>query len=181
MRSRCLWFTLPCLLAVVTPALAQQTGTLSGAVFDTGGRVVPGATITISGDVLPAPRTTVSSDNGLYTFLQLLPGNYTVTVEKTGVGKIAPAGGRRPRARHAARRHSGRAGVRSRRRVGHGPAHRHEIDGSHVQLPPRFHPGSAARTLLPRADSAHPGDCRERRVCAERRRQPAATSTCSTA
>ena len=89
MRSRCLWFTLSCLLALATPALAQQTGTLSGAVFDTGGRVVPGATITISGDVLPAPRTTVSSDNGLYTFLQLLPGSYTVTVEKTGVGKIA--------------------------------------------------------------------------------------------
>jgi hypothetical protein len=76
------------LLAFATPAFAQQTGTLSGAVVDNSGKVVAGATISLTGDVLPAPRTTVSSDSGLYAFLQLLPGNYTVTIEKSGVGKI---------------------------------------------------------------------------------------------
>lgn len=89
MRVRKSWLILAVLLAFAAPALAQQTGTLSGAVVDKNGKVVAGATITLTGDVLPAARTTVSSESGLYSFLQLVPGNYTVTVELTGVGKIA--------------------------------------------------------------------------------------------
>ena len=83
------WLILAVLLACTTPAFAQQTGTLSGAVVDKSGKVVAGATITLTGDVMPVARITVSSEAGLYAFLQVLPGNYTVTVELTGVGKIA--------------------------------------------------------------------------------------------
>ena len=56
MRLRKSWLILAVLLACTTPAFAQQTGTLSGAVVDKGGKVVAGATITLTGDVMPVAR-----------------------------------------------------------------------------------------------------------------------------
>jgi len=68
------------------PAFAQQTGSVSGIVVDRSGSPVVGATVTVSGDVLPTSRVVVTGDTGMYSFPALLPGNYTVAVEKTGVG-----------------------------------------------------------------------------------------------
>jgi hypothetical protein len=68
-------------------ALAQQTGTVSGAVFDRSGAMVAGATVSISGDPMPVARATVTSENGLYQFVALLPGTYRLVVEKAGVGR----------------------------------------------------------------------------------------------
>ncbi len=72
-------------------AAAQQAGSVSGVVVDKAGSVVAGATVQISGELMPTPRTTLTSDNGMYNFTQLLPGAYTVSVEKTGVGKASRA------------------------------------------------------------------------------------------
>ena len=41
-------------------AFAQQTGTVSGGVFDKAGSPVAGATVRVSGDPMPVPRTTPS-------------------------------------------------------------------------------------------------------------------------
>src|SRR5262245_11868662 len=89
MRHRWLSFVLILVAAVAlaTPAFAQETGRLSGVIVDTGGKVVPGATVKISSNVLPAPRTTVTSEQGMYRFLRLLPGTYSMEFEKSGVGK----------------------------------------------------------------------------------------------
>ena len=46
------------------PAYAQQTGTITGKVVDTGGGVLPGVTVEASSNVLPTPRTTVTGANG---------------------------------------------------------------------------------------------------------------------
>ncbi|MGE5813121.1 MAG: TonB-dependent receptor [Acidobacteriota bacterium] len=75
-------------LALAATASAQQTtGSVSGAVLDQTGAVLQGVTVRISGDNLPAGRTTTTSDAGLYNFPLLIPGKYTVEAEKTGLGK----------------------------------------------------------------------------------------------
>ena len=68
-------------------AAQQTTGSVSGAVFDQTGAVLQDATVRISGENLPAGRTTTTSDAGLYNFPLLIPGRYTVEAEKAGLGK----------------------------------------------------------------------------------------------
>src|SRR5919108_701918 len=48
---------------------------------------VPDATVKISGDPMPAGRSTQTDANGGYAFQLLLPGKYTIEVEKPGIGK----------------------------------------------------------------------------------------------
>ena len=81
------FLVLTCLIGLVQGAAAQETGSVSGYVFDQNGTAVGGATVTVKGDKLPAGRTVASSDTGFFQFPILLPGSYTVEADKTGVGK----------------------------------------------------------------------------------------------
>jgi hypothetical protein len=66
------------------PALAQigQTATLTGTVTDTTGAVVPGATVTVTGEsLIGGSRTATTDANGTYRFPALPPGRYKLTVE----------------------------------------------------------------------------------------------------
>jgi hypothetical protein len=66
-------------------AEAQQTGALSGIVRDAQGGVLPGVTVNVSGGALEgAARSTVTTDQGLYSLTALPPGSYTVAFELTG-------------------------------------------------------------------------------------------------
>lgn len=76
-------------LGLAVPALADETGSISGTVFDSSGTVVADATVTVRGDRLPAGRAVITGQNGQYTFLRLLPGAYVVEVEKPGLGRAA--------------------------------------------------------------------------------------------
>src|SRR6266567_8532024 len=71
------------------PAFAQ-TSALRGQVTDESGAVVPGAKVTLSG---PAglSKTTVSANDGSYSFLDLPPGNYTVHAFAPGLMLRQPA------------------------------------------------------------------------------------------
>jgi hypothetical protein len=73
-------------LFVAGGAAAQQTGSVSGTVFDQSGAAVAGASVRISGDPMPAGRTTTTTDSGTYTFSLLLPGEYVVEAEKPQAG-----------------------------------------------------------------------------------------------
>lgn len=73
-------------LAFAVPARAQDTGSVSGAVFDPQGNLVQGATVRISGELMPAGRSLSTTDNGMFQFRALLPGTYTIVAEKQGVG-----------------------------------------------------------------------------------------------
>ena len=75
-----------CLLAA-GPAWAQDTGSVSGIVFDQNGQPVAGAVVKISGDKLPAGRTFTTGENGSYQFSRLLPGAYVIEADKTDLGK----------------------------------------------------------------------------------------------
>jgi len=72
------------LLATI-PALAQSgRGTLTGSVKDTTGAVVAGASIELKEANTGSLRLGASSGDGLYTFPELSPGNYTLTVQSAG-------------------------------------------------------------------------------------------------
>jgi hypothetical protein len=66
-------------------AAAQTTlGRLSGTVLDSSGSVIPGATITLTNEDTNQVQTTVSGENGNYTFAQVPVGNYKVEIALEG-------------------------------------------------------------------------------------------------
>ncbi len=71
-------------LAAVTASAQETTGTLRGTVLDVNGAVVPGANVTVTSDATGKSQTKQTSDDGLFEFVKLDPGSYTVTIEATG-------------------------------------------------------------------------------------------------
>lgn len=70
------------------PAMAQQTGTITGKVTATDGALLPGVTVEARSEVLPGPRVTVSGGNGEYRLPALPPGNYTITFTLSGMQTV---------------------------------------------------------------------------------------------
>ena len=80
------------LIALFAPlALAQQTGTggIAGRVTATDGSPLPGVTVEARSNVLPQPRSTVTSENGEYRLPQLQVGTYTVTYTLSGLQDVS--------------------------------------------------------------------------------------------
>ncbi len=67
-------------------AQSQGTGQISGSVSDSTGAIVPNATVTLVSQATNQPQTTTASSDGLYRFVLLQPGQYTV---KTSVANFA--------------------------------------------------------------------------------------------
>jgi hypothetical protein len=63
---------------------AQDTTTLSGTVTDPQGKVIQGATVTITNTATGTSRTATSSDSGGYAFNQITPGTYSARAEAKG-------------------------------------------------------------------------------------------------
>jgi hypothetical protein len=59
-------------------------GTVVGTVSDTTGATVQGATVTLKNDGTDAMEVTTTGDSGTYSFLNLNPGSYTLTVSEQG-------------------------------------------------------------------------------------------------
>ena len=85
MRSKLLIAALLSVLAAPIPALAQQTGSISGRVVDTSGAALPGVTVEARSEALPQPRVTVTGSNGEFRFPALQPGPYTLTFTLQGM------------------------------------------------------------------------------------------------
>src|ERR1044071_2531452 len=62
----------------------STTGSIAGTVTDATGAAVQNASVTVTGQTLPSPRTATTGDEGTFTFAGLIPGLYTVRVENTG-------------------------------------------------------------------------------------------------
>ena len=73
-----LLIALALIAALPVLAIAADTGTISGSVFDQSGQPVAGATIKISGDRLPVGRAVETGTNGGFEFQYLLPGEYLI-------------------------------------------------------------------------------------------------------
>ena len=80
-----------CLARVIVapPSASAQTtsattGAINGKVTDKTGGVLPGVTVIISSTSMMGTRNTVTSEDGLYRFAAVPPGDYTVTFELSG-------------------------------------------------------------------------------------------------
>jgi hypothetical protein len=81
--SACL--ALGLLLLFLPPGLcAQGLSGINGTVTDPSGAVVPGAKVTATNDATSVSTHTVTGSVGTYSFTDLIPGTYTVRVEKDG-------------------------------------------------------------------------------------------------
>src|SRR6516165_4064302 len=96
MRRRFSPFLAGILVTLFIPAVALaqvQTGSILVKSIDEQGAVVPGATATISSPVLVAgTQTGVTDQGGVYRFVSLPPGTYTVKIELTGFQSISREG-----------------------------------------------------------------------------------------
>src|ERR1044072_9419181 len=80
--------TLFAILVVGTSVSAQvTTGDIKGHVTDSQGKVVAGATVTVTDKATGRSRTTTTNDSGDYTITQLIPGHYEVAVEAQGFSR----------------------------------------------------------------------------------------------
>ncbi len=74
-------------------ALSQEfRATISGRITDPAGSPVQGADVTVQNTQTSEKSATKSSDNGDYQVAFLIPGNYTVTVEKAGFKRVIREG-----------------------------------------------------------------------------------------
>jgi outer membrane receptor protein involved in Fe transport len=85
--------------SVEGPQKRDDTATLSGAVIDESGAVVPGASVTAVNLTTGQPRETQSSQEGRFTFSTLAPGRYSITArlfgfDSTEVHEVVLASGR---------------------------------------------------------------------------------------
>jgi hypothetical protein len=82
---RCALALVVVLLVHATAALAQiNSATVTGTVKDTSGAAVQGAAVTVLQTATGAVRNSETNETGLYTVPFLQPGDYKVTVSKSG-------------------------------------------------------------------------------------------------
>jgi len=72
------------LLLLQSAVVAQQTGTITGTVFDTTGAVIPGAKVVLVNSATKDTRQTTSNGEGYFTFAGVVSGSYSVKVEMKG-------------------------------------------------------------------------------------------------
>ena len=85
---------------------AQDTTSLSGTVTDPQGKVLSGATVTITNPATGASRETKTGEDGSFTFSQIPPATYSVRVEAKGFKiqhsrECSGAGGHTKKHQHA--------------------------------------------------------------------------------
>src|ERR1700730_18312362 len=80
-----------CVALLAGPALAQfQTGNIYGKVQAKDGSVLPGVTVVLTG--VGAPQTNVTDSQGLFRFINLSPGQYSIKAELSGYGTATRSG-----------------------------------------------------------------------------------------
>ena len=71
-------------LFLATGLFAQALSSLNGTVTDASGALIPGASLELTNLATSVKRTGVSSPAGVYSFPQLQPGRYSLTVKAQG-------------------------------------------------------------------------------------------------
>ncbi len=81
-------FRLVCLVSAATLFGQTPTAVVTGAVVDPSGATVPDARVTVVNQETNVVSQTSTNAAGAFTILNLLPGSYLLTVEKTGFKKV---------------------------------------------------------------------------------------------
>jgi hypothetical protein len=85
--SRSILLSLGCCVFVGSAALAQYRAGIQGTVTDPQGAAVSGATVTLTSKDTNVTWTATTDSRGVYAFTGLAPGDYSLTVEKSGFQK----------------------------------------------------------------------------------------------
>src|SRR5215213_2811252 len=96
LRSIAVWgkgsgLCLLAMLALAPLAVGQTqitTGVIEGSVVDQAGAVVPGASVEVKNLGTNLVKTLMTSEDGRFVFLQLPPGDYSLTVSKQGFSTL---------------------------------------------------------------------------------------------
>src|SRR4029079_2312829 len=81
------------LLAFATATHAQTiTGSISGAVMDSSGGMIPGATVTLISEKTGQSRGSTTNSEGRFNFAALQPGNYALKIERQGFQTLEQRG-----------------------------------------------------------------------------------------
>lgn len=80
------------LILGLTGLAFAQTGQITGLVSDPAGTSVPGAKVAVTNIDTGIKRETSTNDQGYYTFALLNPGNYELTIQKTGFKGVTRPG-----------------------------------------------------------------------------------------
>jgi Carboxypeptidase regulatory-like domain len=78
------------MMAISITTFAQSnasTGQITGVVVDSNGAVVPNTTVTLTSKDTNSVKTATTSDDGLYRFVLLTPGDYTVKANAANFGE----------------------------------------------------------------------------------------------
>lgn len=88
-KPLCQWgFAAILALAISAQIFSQSSsGLISGTVKDSSGAVLPGASIVLTNTADNTSQTSTTNDDGNFTYAQVKPGTYTITVEKQGFKK----------------------------------------------------------------------------------------------
>src|SRR3954447_5697392 len=95
-RARSTWVAalihgmLICSMSIVSVPLGAQTfyGSIVGAVTDSTGAVLPGATVTVINLGTAERRNAVTDASGNYQFVNLVPARYRVDIESAGFRRV---------------------------------------------------------------------------------------------
>jgi trimeric autotransporter adhesin len=79
-------------LAVTLVQAQSYYGGLRGSVVDPNGGAIPNAKITLINEGTAAQRATLSTESGQFVFSEIVPGNYTLTIEAPGFKKFTRNG-----------------------------------------------------------------------------------------
>src|SRR5216683_1789505 len=86
-------FVVLAILAFSSAAVGQSiTGSISGTVMDSTGGVIPGATVTLTGDQTGGTRTANTNGEGRFSFAALQPGVFSLKVEHQGFQALEQKG-----------------------------------------------------------------------------------------
>jgi hypothetical protein len=86
-------FVILAILVFSAAVVAQSiTGSISGTVTDSTGGVIPGATVTLTGDQTGGTRTATTNGEGRFNFAALQPGNFSIKVEHPGFQVLEQTG-----------------------------------------------------------------------------------------
>jgi hypothetical protein len=87
---RSIWLVVA--LAASSASLLAQTGEISGIVTDPAGAAIPGARVSIRETATGARRAAETNAEGVYAAPALLPGEYTIAIQREGFKQAARTG-----------------------------------------------------------------------------------------
>src|SRR5215831_14543310 len=77
-----------CVLLMAAPSFAQFSSSVQGTILDSNGAAVPNATVSLVNSDTNVTVTHNSDTSGVYRFVSIAPGNYTISGSAPGFNTV---------------------------------------------------------------------------------------------